>query len=137
MSLPSEHITISDDKEKLQLDQIILFLEQSYWAGSRTKATIVKSIENSICFGVYDDQVQIGFARVVTDGATMYYLCDVFINPDYRGQGLGKRLVQTIVNDERWKELHGILVTKDAHGLYEQNGFVLDQKMTLRRRIVR
>ncbi|WP_068775930.1 GNAT family N-acetyltransferase [Paenibacillus sp. FJAT-26967] len=115
--------TISDQKERLDIDAIAGYLAKSYWANNRSQETIAKSIENSLCYGVYDAEKQIAFARVITDDATTYYLCDVIINEAYRGQGIGTNLVQTIVESERLRGLNGILGTLDAHGLYEKFGF--------------
>ncbi|HYF75256.1 MAG TPA: GNAT family N-acetyltransferase, partial [Candidatus Nitrosocosmicus sp.] len=86
---------------------------------------IKKSIENSLCFGVYDAERQVGFARVVTDYSVMYWLCDVFVDEEYRGQGVGKLLVEYVVNHHDLKELNGILATRDAQGLYEKYGFII------------
>ncbi|WP_136604913.1 GNAT family N-acetyltransferase [Paenibacillus dokdonensis] len=134
MLLGDQEIWISDRKELLQMDRIIAFLKGSYWAKNRPAELIRTSIDNSICFGVYDGDVQIGFARVITDLVTMYYMCDVIIDETYRGRGLGKQLVEAVTNDERLRNLHGILVTADAHGLYEQYGFVRDPDRTLRKK---
>lgn len=115
---------ISDDKSLLNIEIICDFLRNSYWAKNRSVVQIIKSIENSDCFGMYDGKTQIGFARIITDGATMYYLCDVFIDENYRSNGLGKEFVDTIVNLEKYQGLTGLLGTKDAHKLYEKYGFV-------------
>ena len=115
---------ISQDKGLLQIERIQDMLSKSYWAQKRTKGAIRKSIQNSICYGVYIEKVQVGFARVITDYATTYYLCDVIIDEAYRGKGLGKELMNLIVHDTLLKPLLGILATQDAHGLYEQYGFV-------------
>ena len=115
---------ISTDQEDLQIDVIHRYMvEEAYWTSGRTRAMTEKSIKNSLCFGVYDDGRQIGFARVVTDYTLFAYLCDVFILHDYQGQGLGKWLTETILKvlDEecvRWT----MLATRDAHELYEQYG---------------
>lgn len=115
---------ISKDKSRLQIESIKTLLKQTYWACERTEETIVKSIENSVCYGVFDsDNNQVGFARVITDYATAYYLCDVIINKENRGQGLGKLMVEFITRDDDLKDLHGLLLTKNAHGLYEKYGF--------------
>lgn len=114
---------ISTDKSLLSLDRIYELLAQSYWANDRPRETVARSVENSICFGVYHRERQIGFARVVTDQATIYWIGDVVIDPAYRGQGLGKKLIECIVTDVNLKDLRGILTTRDAHGLYEQYGF--------------
>lgn len=115
---------ISTDKSLLSMETICDFLiNRSYWAGSRTREQIEKSINNSLCFGVYDSGRQVGFARVVSDYSVMYWLCDVFVDEEYRGKGIGKLLVECVVNHPELKELNGILATKDAQGLYEKYGF--------------
>ena len=117
---------ISDDPERLDLAVIQGFLARSYWADKRPLDKIERSIKNSVCIGVYEEQKQVGFARLVTDDATMYWLCDVFIDEDYRGQGLGKALVSAITESERFGHLMGLLGTRDAHELYEQYAFRRD-----------
>lgn len=116
---------ISDSKEDIQLAEVKRLLAQSYWAQKRTMDVIQRSIEGSLCFGAYLEQngKQVGFARVITDYATNYYLCDVIVDEPYRGMGVGKALVRRIVDDERLQGLRGVLATHDAHGLYEQYGF--------------
>lgn len=109
------------------------FLSRSYWANQRSIERIVQSIENSICYGIYDGSKQIGFARVVTDDATMYWLCDVFIDEEYRGKGLGKKFIECITNSEELKNLMGVLGTQDAHGLYGQYHFEEDKERMMRR----
>lgn len=115
---------ISKDKTMIQFERILDMLAKSYWASNRPKDIIQKSIDNSICYGVYVQNVQVGFARIITDYATVYYICDVIIDEKFRGKGLGKRLINTIVDDEQLKVLTGMLLTSDAHGLYEHFGFV-------------
>ncbi len=116
---------ISTDKTKLNIPLIHEFLDKrSYWANGRSIATIKKSIENSLCFGVYINDEQIGFARVVTDYAVFAWLMDVFILEEYRKQGLGKLLMKTIMEYEDLKGVHRWgLGTKDAHELYKKFGF--------------
>jgi GNAT superfamily N-acetyltransferase len=121
--------TISDDKNLLNINTIYQFLRQSYWASQRSRETIVKAVENSLCLGVYHQHQQIGFARFVTDGATIYWLCDVFVDEAYRGQGIGKKLMEAMESWDSLKGLNGILRTRDAHGLYEQYGFVRHEMM--------
>lgn len=116
--------TISCDKSRLDIDRICKLLSGSYWAQDRSRERIERSIENSLCWGVYCGGEQVGFARAVTDHATMYWLCDVIIDGKHRGRGLGKALVEHIVNSSELSGLRGILGTKDAHGLYEKYGFV-------------
>lgn len=116
--------TISDDKEKIQLDRVCALLGDTYWASGRPKERIAKSIGSSLCFGVYLDGRQVGFARCVTDYATMYWLADVIIDSSHRNRGLGKALVESAVNHERLQGCVGILGTRDAHTLYEKYGFL-------------
>ncbi len=114
---------ISDDKNLLQIDRICALLKTSYWAGERSRETIERSIANSLCFGVYQNGEQVGFARCVTDYATMYWLADVILDERVRGQGLGKALVDLIVSHELLQGLTGTLATRDAQGLYQRFGF--------------
>ncbi len=116
---------INDDRSRLQIDVIHTFLsEKSYWAKSRTIEQTKTAIENSICFGVYHGTLQIGFARVVSDHATFAYLGDVFIVEEFRGRGLSKWLMETILAHPKLQNLRRwILATRDAHGLYSQFGF--------------
>jgi len=116
--------TISTDRARLDIARLHRYLsEESYWARGRLLEVTEKSIQHSLCFGVYDGEQQIGFARVVTDYATFAWLCDVFILEPYRGQGLGKWLVECVVGHP---ELQGIrlfmLATRDAHALYQRYG---------------
>ncbi len=118
--------TISDDKTKLDLDVIHGFLSTAYWSEGIPRARVARAIQHSLCFGVYETASgrQIGFGRVISDFAVMAHLSDVFILDAYRGRGLGKRLVATILahpelqNLRRWS-----LATNDAHELYRQFGF--------------
>ncbi len=123
MELSFGEYKISTNKKLIPLDRVTKLLHNTYWAHHRSQETIETSIRNSICFGVYHRQKMVGFARVVTDYATMYWLCDVVIDPEYRGRGLGKKLIQTITEMDELKEMFGILATRDAHGLYEKHGF--------------
>ena len=125
MELQNGEFTISTDKSRLQFDVIQSFLENdSYWAQSRTFEQTRTAIEHSICFGVYHDDKQIGFARVVSDQATFAYVGDVFIVNEYRGRGLSKWLMETIIAHPDLQGLRRwVLATRDAHGLYEKTGF--------------
>ncbi|MFN2412946.1 MAG: GNAT family N-acetyltransferase [Pyrinomonadaceae bacterium] len=120
-----DEFAISTDKSRLDIDAIHRFLsEESYWAATRTKDQTAKAIENSLCFGVFHDTHQIGFARVVSDRATFAYIGDVFILNDFRGRGLSKRLMQTIIEHPELQNLRRwLLATRDAHGLYSKFGF--------------
>lgn len=115
---------ISTDKSKLNLHFIHDFLSNSsYWAQGRPLATVQKSIEGSLCFGVYAGTEQVGFARVVTDYATFAWLCDVFIVETHRGQGLGKWLVECVVAHPELQRLKlFVLATTSAHELYQRYG---------------
>ena len=117
---------ISSDKSKFDLEFIHDFLSnQAYWAKGRSMDLVVKSIENSLCFGVFTkNDKQIGFARITTDFVVFAWLMDAFIERDYRGKGLGRFLIDTIVNHKELKHVNGIgLRTNDAHKLYRQFGF--------------
>ena len=116
--------SVSTDKSRIDLGMVHGFLSKSYWSENIPRLVVQKSIENSLCFGVYHQQNQIGFARVVTDFSTFAYLADVFILPDQRGQGLAKWLMQIIVDYPKLQGLRRFtLATKDAHELYAQFGF--------------
>lgn len=115
---------ISTDKTLIQIQQVKAMLTKTYWAQGRPEDVIRKSIENSLVYGIYYKNDQVGFARVLTDYATAFYICDVVIDKTHRGIGLGKKLINTIVEDERLTNLMGILATSDAHGLYRQYGFI-------------
>lgn len=117
--------TISTDRAKLDYETIYRFFnEHSYWATGRSMERIRKSIEHSLPFGVHHNGKMIGFGRIVTDYATFAWIADVFVLPEYRGKGLGKWLMDVMVNHP---ELQGfrrwVLATKDAHSLYERIGF--------------
>ncbi|MFL5698795.1 MAG: GNAT family N-acetyltransferase [Ktedonobacteraceae bacterium] len=115
---------ISTDKSRLDLTLIHNFLTTSYWATGIPLEVVRRSIEHSLSFGLYKEEQQIGYARVITDYATFAYLGDVFILEPFRGQGLSKWLMEVVVTHP---ELQGfrrwILLTKDAHGLYKKVGF--------------
>ncbi|WP_291913665.1 GNAT family N-acetyltransferase [Chitinophaga sp. CB10] len=117
--------SISTDNSKLDIPLIQRFLSQdSYWAKDIPIDVVERMIAGSLCFGVYKGDAQAGFARLVTDKATFAYLCDVFILPEYRGQGLSKFLMRVIMDYFESQQLRRILLaTQDAHGLYAQFGF--------------
>jgi GNAT superfamily N-acetyltransferase len=120
-----DNYTISTDKAKLDLDVIHQFLSQdSYWAQNIPRELVQRAIHNSLCFGLYYQDQQVGFARVISDLATFAYLSDVFVVPSHRGKGLSKFLIETI---STYPDLQGLrrwmLATKDAHTLYAQFGF--------------
>ena len=124
MEFKKDNFFISNDPARLDIDTICEFLARSYWADKRPRALIERSIQHSLNFGMYDGKKQIGFSRVVSDYAVFAYICDVFIHEDYRGQDLGKWMMESILSHP---DLQGLrrwcLVTRDAHGLYSQYGF--------------
>lgn len=125
MEITKGEFTISTDKPRLQFEVIYRFLlEESYWSQGRTREQMENAIEHSLCFGIYQGERQIGFARIVSDFATFAYLGDVFVLEDFRGRGLSKWLMKVIIEHPRLQGLRRwILATRDAHGLYEQYGF--------------
>ncbi|MDF2935730.1 MAG: N-acetyltransferase [Paenibacillaceae bacterium] len=134
MHIEFDGYLISDDKTLLSVEVISGFLGRSYWAAGRPLEVIEASIRNSLCYGLYHEGRQIGFARAVTDLATMYWLADVFMDEAYRGTGLGKKLVAAVINSEELRGLTGRLGTKDAHELYKQFGFVMDEGRAMAKR---
>lgn len=119
-----DQFTIYTDRKKVDAEAVCSFLSKSYWANTRNKDTILRSIENSLCFSLFKEDTQVGFARIVTDYATFAYLCDVYIDENYRGLGLGKWMMECIINDDKIKAVKNImLATRDAHGLYKKYGF--------------
>lgn len=121
--------TVTDRREDLDIETIHNFLRESYWAKGITRLIVEKSLNNSLCFGLYHNSKQVGFGRAVSDYATFAYLADVFVVPTYRGRGIGKWLVSCVLAHP---ELQGLrrwmLATLDAHRLYEQNGFIALRK---------
>lgn len=115
---------VSDDPARLDLDVVHGYLARSYWAQGIPRELVRRSLEHSLCFGLYADERQVGFARVIGDRATFAYLCDVYVLEEQRGLGLGKFLVACV---HAHPELAGLrrwlLVTRDAHGLYERFGW--------------
>jgi GNAT superfamily N-acetyltransferase len=124
IELQRDRFTISTDPARLDINAIVDMLARAYWAIGRPRDRTERAIRNSLVFGVYDGERQVGVARVVTDYSIFAYLCDVFIHEEYRAAGLGKWLIQAIMAHpdlagmRRW-----VLVTNDAHGLYRQYGF--------------
>ena len=116
---------ISTDPARLDRGRIYEFLStEAYWALGRSRAAVERSIEHSLCFGVFRGNEQVGFARVVTDRSVFAYLCDVFVVREHRRFGLGKALVNAVVIHPDLQGLRWVLLaTTDAHGLYEQFGF--------------
>lgn len=115
---------VSTALDQRGLEVIHGFLQESYWATGIPRATVEKSIRNSLCFGLFHGKRQIGFARVISDYTTFAYLADVFVLQEFRGQGLAKWLMQCIMEHAELSGLRRwLLVTRDAHSLYEKFGF--------------
>jgi len=116
---------VSDDRSRLDIGAIHRFISrESYWAAGISENLLARAIANSLCFGLYRGQEQIGFARVVTDRSTFGYLCDVYVERAHRGAGLGKWLVACVLEHPDLKGLRRIaLMTRDAHDLYTPFGF--------------
>ena len=119
-----ENFSISTDPTRLDSDAIADMLTRAYWARGRPRERVDRALANSLVFGLYDGKKQIGLARIISDYAIFAYLCDVFIQEDYRAQGLGKWLMQTVHSHP---DLQGLrrwtLATRDAHSLYNQFGW--------------
>jgi GNAT superfamily N-acetyltransferase len=115
---------ISTDKSRLDVDAVHAFLSRSFWAQEIPREIVARSIEGSLCFGIYQGDQQVGFARVISDFATYAYLADVYVLEEFRGRGLSKWLMECIMHHpdlqglKRWS-----LNTRDAHGLYTKYGF--------------
>jgi GNAT superfamily N-acetyltransferase len=125
IEVEKEGYLISTDPSKIDIEVVYQYLsKESYWAKDIPLERVQKSIENSFCFGLYFDNKQVGFARLITDKTTFAYLADVFILPEHRGKGLSKWMIETI---HAHPELQGLrrwlLGTRDAHTLYEQFGW--------------
>jgi len=117
-------IVVSTDRSRLDLDVIHGFLTTAYWSKGVPRETVARSMEHSLCFGAFDGDRQVGFARVISDLTTFAYICDVFALESHRKRGVGKSLMAAIMAHP---ELQGLrlwtLFTRDAHGLYRQFGF--------------
>jgi len=119
-----DDLEISTDPARIDLDLVHRFLTTSYWAEGRTRDVVERSMAYSICFGAYTNGRQIGFGRVVTDRAVFGYFADIFVLPEFRGSGVGKRLVRAMLDHPDVGRLNSVqLRTRDAHGLYAQFGF--------------
>ena len=117
-------ITISTDKNKLNVPFIQNFLKDVYWAAGRTIEEVQKTIDSSFCFGIYFDEEQIGFCRVITDYVVFAYVMDVFIIEEHRGKGYSSILIKNMMNEPELKEVKiWRLATSDAHFLYKKFGF--------------
>jgi GNAT superfamily N-acetyltransferase len=124
MQWTRDGLTISDDRSRLDRDAIHEFLRGSYWARGIPRELVDRSIDNSLCFGLYDGDRLVGFARVITDNATFAYLSDVFVLESHRGRGLGTWFMESVLSHPDLQNLRRwMLATADAHGLYRRVGF--------------
>ncbi len=126
---------IVEGAENMKLEDVVRLLRMTYWADKRPVEVIEKAMQNSACFGVRVEGVDAlaGFARVISDDATAFYLCDVIVDPAFRGQGLGKALVSHVVSRPAYAHLRGFLITRDAQGLYRPFGFeVVNDRVMVR-----
>jgi len=119
---------IKTGAENMQTPVVCDLLYTTFWANDRPDEIIAKSLQKSDCYGVFlkENDRQIGFARIVTDDATFFWLCDVVVDEKYRGHGAGKMLMAAIKDNAKYQPMIGILGTRDAHGLYEKYGFATD-----------
>jgi len=117
--------SIISGADQMDITEVMALLKQTYWADQRPQDQVRKSMEHSRCYGVYleDERKLVGFARVISDFATAYYLCDVIIDGAYQHNGLGTALVSHIEHLPEYQGLRGMLITRDAHALYETFGY--------------
>lgn len=116
----------TDNTDRIKLDEVCDLLWQSHWAKSRPAETIAKTIESSLCFSIYHNNIQVGFARVISDYAVYSLILDVIIDEEYRGKGLGKKLINLINLHPSIRNTSKVLWTKYAEKLYLQSGFKED-----------
>jgi GNAT superfamily N-acetyltransferase len=122
-------VRITDRTDLVDVDKLCEMLAASYWAADRDRETILASVRGSLCFSAYVGDIQVGFLRAVTDRATFAWICDVVVDDAYRGRGIGKRLMETALAHPELRGVNMGLATRDAHGLYEQYGFVRREAM--------
>lgn len=124
MAWTNGEFTITCDPARLDLDVIHGFLAGTYWSKNIPRDTVARSLEGSLCFALLHGETQVGFARVISDFATIAYLGDVFVLPEYRGRGLSAWLMDRVTQHPDLQGLRRwILATSDAHGLYARYGF--------------
>lgn len=119
----SAEIEITSDQTRFDRALIIELLRQTHFASQRSDEAILKSLETSLCFGAFLGAKQVGFGRVITDYATTAYLCDMAVEKNLRGRGVGQKLLEAILAEPSVKDLKWILRTKDAASLYARLGF--------------
>ena len=120
-----QDFTLISGLDQMQMDAVMALLKTTHWAAHRTEAQERLAMEHSCCYGAVCNQTgrQIAFARVVSDYGTTYYLCDVIVASDWQGRGVGRAMIETIQSDPRFRDLRGILVSRDAQDFYGKFGF--------------
>ncbi len=129
------HYRITDKPEEIDVEEVARLLKTTYWANERSIEQIEKSMRNSACYGIFleNEDKLVGFARVISDYATTYYLADVVIDAEYQRMGLGTSLISHIESQPEYSGLRGILITRDAHDLYRKFGFeVLNDRVMVK-----
>ncbi len=131
-------MTVTDDASLIDLDLVHSWLRESYWAKNRDRDTQRRANAGSMLFGAFDEEEQVGFARVVTDRATFAWICDVIVSPEARGKGVGKALMDAITAHPELEGVRLLLATRDAHSLYEKYDFkpLPEPEMWMQRRFV-
>jgi GNAT superfamily N-acetyltransferase len=130
-------LELDDDRDRIDVEAVYDYLSNhSYWAASRSRAEVQRSVRDSArVIGCYDRRLQVGFARVVSDGVHVAHLCDVYLLEHYRGRGLGVELVREAIENGRHANLNWTLATRDAHGLYERFGFTTPDERIMERKV--
>jgi GNAT superfamily N-acetyltransferase len=123
MEWHKDNFLVTDDKKVVDIDFVTEELNKTYWAEGRSREMVEESLKYSVMFSMFDGKRMIGFARVVTDYSTFAWLCDVYVHPDYRANGLGVWLMECVYNHPSTEVWINLLATRDAHGLYEKFGF--------------
>jgi N-acetylglutamate synthase-like GNAT family acetyltransferase len=127
MEQTRDGLVLTTDRARIDVDAVLAMLVASHWGGSMTRPVLERAIENSLCFGVYDGERQVGFARAVTDLTTYAYLTDVIVAGDMRGRGIGSWMVEAILAHPELQGLRRIaLWSRDAPWLYARYGFTED-----------
>jgi GNAT superfamily N-acetyltransferase len=124
-SNPTPGIEYTTELARIDLDRVHHWIaRKSYWAGQMPRPVFDRAIRGSLCFAAIAGEATVGFCRVITDRATFAYVSDVFVDPNHRGQGIGKGLMRAVTLHPQLQDLRRwLLVTADAHGLYAQHGF--------------
>jgi GNAT superfamily N-acetyltransferase len=123
MEWTKQPFTLTDGRSRLDMDYVVNTLQGAYWSNGRPREIIEESWRNSLCFGLFDGDRQIGFTRIVTDKVVFSWFCDVWVDAAYRGQGLGTWMLQCVMEHPDVAATRQVLITQDAHGFYEKLGF--------------